>query len=272
MIAAGSPLSSADALAQRRLEGDFAAHGALGDLGDPALDAGIIGELVDAFLADHGGIHVGDEKFLAPIVLRLDDDVDRFAADDVAQIAGHIFEQRRHFAGLGILDQEGDIDRHARLKPIDRPAMRQIARGLPRQGVGHRGAVRSRNQRCHIEHAVRSERRKRTVCDVPSIILIAGPTASGKSALALDARRTARRHDHQRRFHAGLSRPAHHHRAADAGGRAPRAAPALRSCRCRGELFGRPLVRRGGGGVGGGASAKAARPSSSAAPAFISTR
>ena len=55
-------------------------------------------------------------------------------------------------------------------------------------------------------------------------ILLAGPTASGKSALALALAETARRHDHQRRFHAGLSRPAHHHRAADAR-------PRRRACR-----------------------------------------
>ena len=78
----------------------------------------------------------------------------------------------------------------------------------------------------------------------PAAILIAGPTASGKSALALRAGREARRRHRQCRFHAGLSRSAHHHRAADAGGRGARAAPALRPCRCGGELFGRALVPR----------------------------
>ena len=47
-------LEQRHALAQRRRESDFAAHGALGDLGNLAFDAGIIGELVDALLADHG--------------------------------------------------------------------------------------------------------------------------------------------------------------------------------------------------------------------------
>ena len=37
-------------------------------------------------------------------------------------------------------------------------------------------------------------------------MLIAGPTASGKSALALDARQVGRRNRDQRRLHAGLSR------------------------------------------------------------------
>ena len=59
------------------------------------------------------------------------------------------------------------------------------------------------------------------------------------------AGRKARRHDHQCQFHAGLSRPAHHHGAADAGRGGARAAPALRPRRCGGELFRRPLVRGG---------------------------
>ena len=59
----------------------------------------------------------------------------------------------------------------------------------------------------------------------PEIILIAGPTASGKSALALALAEKLRGVDHQCRLHAGLPRPAHHHRAADARGGAARAAP-----------------------------------------------
>ena len=51
-----------DALAQRRLESDLAAHGALGDGGDVVADAGESGEFVDAFLADQRRIHVGDQQ------------------------------------------------------------------------------------------------------------------------------------------------------------------------------------------------------------------
>ena len=59
-------LQKRDALAQRRLELDLAAHGAFGDFGDVRLQPGEIGQFVDAFLADHGGIHVGQKKLLAP--------------------------------------------------------------------------------------------------------------------------------------------------------------------------------------------------------------
>ena len=41
------------------------------------LQPGEVGQLVDAFLADHGGIHVGEKQLLAPVGPRLHDDVDR---------------------------------------------------------------------------------------------------------------------------------------------------------------------------------------------------
>ena len=49
---------------------------------------------------------------------------------------------------------------------------------------------------------------------MPDAILIAGPTASGKSRLALDLARQARRRRRQRRLHAGLRRAARPHGAA----------------------------------------------------------
>ena len=78
-------LEQRDALAQRRLELDLAAHRALGNGGDVRLQAGKIRQFVDAFLADHGGIHVGEKKLLAPQRLRLHDNVDRQVAARLAQ-------------------------------------------------------------------------------------------------------------------------------------------------------------------------------------------
>ena len=74
------PREQRDALAQRRLESDLAAHGAFGDRGDVGLLADEIRQLVDAFLADHGGIHVGEKKLLAPSCRRLHHDIDRRVA------------------------------------------------------------------------------------------------------------------------------------------------------------------------------------------------
>ena len=74
-------LEQLDALAQRRLELDLAAHRALGDGRDVGAQADQRRELVDAFLADQGRVHVGHhEPLLAPRE-RLDDDVDRFAGE-----------------------------------------------------------------------------------------------------------------------------------------------------------------------------------------------
>ena len=78
-------LQQRDALAQRRLELDLAAHRALGDFSDMVLQPGEIREFVDAFLADHGGIHVRQKKLLAPRGDRLHDDIDRQVAARRAQ-------------------------------------------------------------------------------------------------------------------------------------------------------------------------------------------
>ena len=69
------PGKESHALAKCRLEVQFALHGALGDLGDLALQAGEIGELIEAFLADDGRIHVSDEQALETVLLGLDEDV-----------------------------------------------------------------------------------------------------------------------------------------------------------------------------------------------------
>ena len=72
-------LEQRDALAQGRLEGDLAIHRARGDGGDVILEADLVGQFVDAFLVDHGRIHVGDQDLLAAVRSLLDDDVERLA-------------------------------------------------------------------------------------------------------------------------------------------------------------------------------------------------
>ena len=58
-------LEQGDAGVERGLEIELAAHRPLGHRRDLGLEPGIIGELVDAFDADHRRIHVGDEQPLA---------------------------------------------------------------------------------------------------------------------------------------------------------------------------------------------------------------
>ena len=48
-------------LPQGAFEIEFALHRSLGDGGDLRLDPGIVGQFIDAFLADHRRVHIGDE-------------------------------------------------------------------------------------------------------------------------------------------------------------------------------------------------------------------
>ena len=112
------PREQRDALRERRLERDLAAHRALGDGGDAGLLADEIRELVEAFLADHGGIHVGEQQPLAPSGGRLHDDIDRHVPDDVAEAlrGDAILASRRR--------NEGDVDRDAGREPMRHAAER----------------------------------------------------------------------------------------------------------------------------------------------------
>ncbi len=74
-------LQQRDPLAKRRREGDFAPHGALGDRGHLVAQADFGGQFVDALLLDHGGIHVGEEQFLAAGPRRDGVDIDRPAGE-----------------------------------------------------------------------------------------------------------------------------------------------------------------------------------------------
>ena len=102
--------------AQRRLEFDFATHRALGDGGNVRLQSSEVGQLVDALLADHGGIHVGEKKLLAPGSNRLHDNVDRQVAARPLQ-AGF---DRLDIAGAGDRAVEGDVDGHFVEQPLRR--------------------------------------------------------------------------------------------------------------------------------------------------------
>jgi len=107
-------LQQRDAFAQRGFKLDFAAHRAFGDGGDVRFQAGEIGQLVDAFLADHGGIHVGQKKLLAPERDRLHHNVDRQVAARLAQAGLDRLDVGLAIEGLAF---EGDIDRH----PVEQP-------------------------------------------------------------------------------------------------------------------------------------------------------
>src|SRR5262249_34289443 len=83
---------------------------------------------------------------------------------------------------------EQDIDGDARRQPVRFAPFWQRLRNARCQTLGYRGPVGIRDKRCHVRHVMRSGLIvcARSAERVSNIILIAGPTASGKSALALE--------------------------------------------------------------------------------------
>src|ERR1700682_1922174 len=166
-------LQQRDALAQRRLELDFAAHRALGNPSDTRLEAGKVGEFVDAFLADHGEIHVGQKKLLAPEGLRLHHDVDRQIAARLAQAVLDLTDV--------VAAAEGYVGRSFVEQPLrgagrGKNGARAVDHRAIERGVG--GIADQRGDERHFDVS--------SALENSNAVLIAGPTASGKSALALE--------------------------------------------------------------------------------------
>ncbi|MHC2540095.1 hypothetical protein ACVINY_000743 [Sinorhizobium meliloti] len=107
----GQALEKRHSFDECRLESDLAVHGARGDCRDLFLQADFRGQLVDAFLSDHGGVHVGDQKSLAAAFGILHGDVDRGAGDRLAQPS-------LRFAGLGAIPQY-DVAGNTVREPIE---------------------------------------------------------------------------------------------------------------------------------------------------------
>ena len=59
------PTQESNTFDQGFFEIQLAVHGKGSDLGDAVSDAGFGGKFIDAFLIDHGGIHIGDQKLLS---------------------------------------------------------------------------------------------------------------------------------------------------------------------------------------------------------------
>ena len=158
-----SPASSRTRSRSAAWKIELALHRPLGDPRDLVLEAGIIGELVDAFLADDGRIHVGDEQPLPARLLRLDDDVD--ALEAVERPARGL-----RFAG------EAQVRRIALVDPAaETPPSGSSSRSKP----SARSINLSSSRPAAISVAIPMPSPK------PPLVVIAGPTASGKSALAL---------------------------------------------------------------------------------------
>ena len=125
-------------LAQCRLELDLAAHRALGDFSDMVLQPREIRELVDAFLADHGGIHVGQKQLLAPGGDRLHNDIDRQVAARRAQAIG----DGADVVLASCRAIEGDVGRNLVPKPVRGACRRQHRARAVEDGGIERGVGR----------------------------------------------------------------------------------------------------------------------------------
>ena len=167
-------LEQRDPLAQRGLEFDLAAHRAFGDGGDMRLEAGEIGQFVDAFLADHGGIHVGEKKLLAPVDLQA---APRYrSAGRPAPRAGGL-TMARDVVGAVERDVGGDsVEQPLRRTGAGKNGARAVDHGAIERGIG--GIADQGGDERHL--TMNSD-----ASDSNKAVLIAGPTASGKSALAL---------------------------------------------------------------------------------------
>ena len=185
------------------------------------LEPGIIGQLVDAFLADDGRIHVGDEQPLSRELGRLDDDIDAFPA----------FQRRARCGCVG--DTRG------------RP--HRLRRSSRRKRASSRAAVERRSHQPVIEPSGCYQRRN----DQARVLLSPSSPVRPRAA----SRRWRSRWpsatggvDRQRRQRADLSRPADpQRRARRAEDQRACRAPALRRARRRRALLGRRL---GGAGAG----------------------
>ena len=163
----GKTLQQRHTLAQCGLERDLAAHRALRNRRHVRFQADIVRELVDALLANHGGIHVGDEQLLASPGERLNHKVNRQVSERGVQPFGDDFVVRTTRRKQKIGGNAGIEDAHVLRgrEHADRKRDCRLVESEVRWTGDESGDVSHRGS----EEAV----------------LIAGPTASGKSALAL---------------------------------------------------------------------------------------
>ena len=132
------------------------------------LHADMIRELVDAFLSDHGGIHVGEEKRFAAAGRALHHDVDGRAGERRA----HPIGERAAVDCLGVASagrDKGNVGGNAGIEP-DRRLRRRAAR---------RARVRSRRHRARAPRDLKSGSRRRSWDDRPGSIKTGGAYRRG---------------------------------------------------------------------------------------------
>ncbi len=141
----GRPLSKRNALAQGFFEFDLAVHGAGGNARDEIAKSGHVGQFVDAFLLDHGGIHVGDQHLLAPRCGLLHSKIDAAPCQERTEFG--------HDGIHGNTCRQGQVAGDARRKPVDFSAARKPCRGC-RERFVENGIFRIGNQGSQQVHSL----------------------------------------------------------------------------------------------------------------------
>ena len=237
-------------------------------------DADEIRELVEHLDVDDGRIHVGDEQLLRRLGRRLNADIDRPARADRARSGRSCRGRVGRVEGRCRRRCRAPASRRAGTRPVAQRARdRAVARAAGERAARRpRSAIRGEDS----SHGARSwpmtdDRLARRGRRAP-VVLIAGPTASGKSALALalaerfgGAIINADSMQVYRELRILTARP-------DAGRRGARAASRSTAVSCRRALLGAALARRWRSARSPRRGRRAGCRSSSAAPGSISRR
>ena len=120
----GQALQQAHTFNERAFEVEFAIHGARGDVLHPFAHPGLIGQFVDAFLLDHGAVHVGQKHPFAAAFCGLHHEVDALglqALPHVPPVCGDLLQ--------------GKLCRDIGRKPLGIPAAPCIAKGIDQRGA-----------------------------------------------------------------------------------------------------------------------------------------
>lgn len=178
-----NPSQQRDARFERLDKIDLAVHGAAGDFGDVGADAEDQRQLVEHLVFNDRRFEIGNQKVLAPGSLALRHDVDRGSSDDGAGGFSHRRQARslkNEIAGL----LRGEPDRLGR----DRQCLGDRRSKAGKTEIASTGDQSEGDTHRRWSYALKrtgDKRRERNPEPAPPVLIIAGPTASGKSALAL---------------------------------------------------------------------------------------
>jgi tRNA dimethylallyltransferase len=178
------PLEQRDASFERGNEVDLAIHRTMGDFSNQRPNPKAFGELVEHLVLNNRRLQIGDEELFASSHGRLNENIDRSAFDQGA---------RRHLGAPRASRVEEEITGLTRGQPVGLGPDPQVRRDRPGEAWQARPAASSGDQGEDHPHKKASYSRQRSrhkpahaTGDAASVLLIAGPTASGKSALALE--------------------------------------------------------------------------------------